>query len=1003
MTPILPRVYNIAPGGDFLDVLAKNILHGFPHEGDSPRVPLSRWTILLPTRRAARQLGQTLLNASKQKAILLPTIKPIGDLDQDQISNKNIITNLPNAITPSGQFFTILSLLGNWSAENPHITLAQEIAKSRPQAIALANSLVKLVDQIETEEVNFDKISEVYEADLSEHRNSILSLLSVVKSELPKQLHTENLIGPSEKRNRAIRLEAELIAQGEQNWPIIAAGSTGTIPATRALLLAIAKHRLGAVILPGLDSTMDDQAWTTLKPDHPQSSLKNLLNEFGLKRSEVSNLSLGNQSRNFLSSELMRPTETADQWNKVLNANRDTIYGATENMKLIEAPDRHLEARSIALILRSVLEVPNQTGALVTPDRDLAGRVRAELRRWNIEIDDSAGEPLVQSGLAALAQRLIQAFSANFSPASILSLLHHPLCDLGLDRSKMLASLNNLEIAVLRNYGVGENLRDLQSALDRTRLASLNAQRLHPLAGRLVETDWHDMQDLLSRITKLADGVDLHEVGSFKQHLSMFLESLQKCTTLAPENTAENQAFAEIIFEIEHEAHRIPESGFSNSLALILEILRKQMIDRQGSSHPRLIIYGLLEARMMPCDILILGGLNETKWPAQPDPGPWLNRPMRDIFGIQQPEREIGVSAHDFTQALGYNKVFLTWSKRVAAAPLIPSRWILRLKAVLQVAGIDPKDLHDQSWIEWSKAIDEAEKLLPHAKPKPTPPIAARRKQISVTEVETLIRDPYAVYARRVLKLEPLPQLSRQADAALRGTLFHSAINEWNKFERARQSHDSLDILLKAGQHAFAPFISDTDIASFWWPRFVRMASWLTNEENQYRIGVKLTETEIFGSVEFDIGQEKHTLYGTADRIDILESGFARIVDYKTGNPPSSKQVTSGFNPQLPLEAAILAFGKFGQLPSVQTDMLDYITVSGGKEAGEIKSITPTNGLSVAEIAEQKFFDLKKLLLSYQNPSQPYLPRVSPFKEEGEGDYDHLSRFREWMLGGEKL
>ena len=672
-------------------------------------------------------------------------------------------------------------------------------------------------------------------------------------------------------------------------------------------------------------------------------------------------------------------------------------------MKLIEAPDRHLEARSIALILRSVLEIPNQTGALVTPDRDLAVKVRAELRRWNIEIDDSAGEPLIHSGPAALAQRLIQAFSASFSPASILSLLNDPLCDLGLDRRAMLHVLNTLEIAVLRNYGVGENLESLQLALDRARLASLNAERAHPIAAKLIESDWQAAQELLSRIFGITGGITLHEVAPFKQHLSKFLNCLQKCAIKILENSRETRAFEDIMSQMDQEAHRIPALTFLDSITLILDILRKQTIDRSISTHSRLAIYGLLEARMMPCDVLVLGGLNETKWPAQPDPGPWLNRPMRDIFGLQQPEREIGVAAHDFAQALGYKTVYLTWSKRIATSPIVPSRWILRLKAVLQAAKLDPQGLQDQSWVEWAKAVDDAKELRPTAKPKPVPPVRARPKCISVTEVEKLMRDPYAVYARRVLKLEPLTQLSKQSDAALRGTLFHNAISEWNRDQSSGPQKDSLGVLLKAAQRAFAPYLSDVEVASFWWPRFIRTARWLVNAEHGYRLGVKSIETEIFGSVEFEIAGEKHTLYGTADRIDIFESGSARIIDYKTGHPPSSKQVTTGLNPQLPLEAAILAFGKFANLASFQTTALDYISVSGGKEAGEIKSIVPTNGQSVAELASQKCLDLKKLLASYQNAAQPYFPRVAPFKEEGEGDYDHLSRFREWMLGGDKL
>ena len=1001
MTPRLPRVYNIASGGDFLDVLAHYILNGFPYESGAPRVALSRWTILLPTRRAAKQLGLTLLRATGQRAILLPQIRPIGDLDDAQALNQD--AELPASISSTGQFFTILSLLDQWAKENPLIVLAQEIINSQTQAIALATSLVKLVDQIETEEVNLAKIGEAYEADLSEHRNAILSLLSIIRNELPKRLHEESLLSRPDHRNRALRGEAKRIAQGSQRYPIIAAGSTGTIPATRALLRAIAEHPCGAVILPGLDQYMDDQAWLSIKADHPQHSLKNLLEEFNLARSEVTNLGLGNENRSFLASELMRPTETADQWSTILIVNKTKITATIENLKMIEAPDRHLEARSIALILRGALEKSGQTAALVTPDRDLAGRVKAELKRWNIEIDDSAGEPLTHYGRAALTERIVEIFSSNFSPASILSLLNNPLCDLGLVRSDLIQTVNNLEIAVLRNYCVGDGLLGLQSAFERARLIFLSGKRAHTLTAKLDETQWQSMQGLINRIAGLANGVDPNKKLSFQKQFSIFLECVQKCAEGIRSDTAENDSFAEIMDEIAGEAHRLPPCTFQDAGAVILNILRNKTISRNVSTHPRLAIYGLLEARMMPCDILVLGGLNETKWPAQPDPGPWLNRPMRDIFGLQQPEREIGVSAHDFTQGLSYAQVYLTWSKRVDAAPLIPSRWILRLKAILQAAGLSLQELADHSWVEWAKALDEAEYLRPIEKPKPAPSLKARPIRISVTEVEKLIRDPYAVYARRVLKLEPLPPLARAADAALRGTLFHNAINEWNKLQPDALHKKNLEILLSAGERAFGPFLSDTEISAFWWPRFQKMARWLSNNEIDYRGGVKHVKTEISGSLEFVISGQQFTLYGTADRIDILENGQARILDYKTGAPPSSKQVTSGLSPQLPLEAAILKYGKFENLAQLEITSLDYVSVSGSKDSNEVTQIIPSDGLSIAELVDQKYADLKRLLTSYHNSTQAYLPRVAPFREEGELDYDHLSRFREWMLGGEKM
>jgi ATP-dependent helicase/nuclease subunit B len=998
MSRLQPRVFNIAPGGDFLEILARNILTGFPFIGDKLKQPLSNWTILLPTRRAARQLGIILLKQSGQKATILPRIRPIGDFEDETPSFSQ--TELPLGISPVGHFLTLFSLVKKWSNENPVIELAKEISNSPAQTIALTNSLLQLLNQSETEEISLEKLNDVYDADLSEHRHAILSLLSTVKIELPKKLYDLNLLGPQERRSRMILMEAENIRNGNFTGPIIAAGSTGTIPATRELLKAIANHEMGAVVLPGLDNIMEEQAWTTLKPDHPQFALKKLIETIEIPRVEIPLLSAGRGDRNFLTSELMRPTEHAHLWRDTVATGRSSIESSLVGLQLIEAPDMHIEARAIALILRNALATPSQTAALVTPSRDLAKRVKAELKRWNIEIDDTASEPLTKFGLASLAERLAEASADGFSISSLLSLLNHPDCNMGLPREELIRSVRNLEIAVFRNYGVQVGLSGLSQIFERARLAHKNKQRAHILVSNLTDDDWLQMHSVVQAITSILAPLLKPQTLPFAQQLKFFFETLNACAPTHQSMLPENIAFDELRAEIESHADVLPPCNFAMASTLIINIVKGGTFKNFTNQHPRLAIYGLLEARMMPADILIMGALNETKWPAQPDPGPWVNRPMRDIIGLQQPEREIGVSAHDFTQGFGYAKVYMSFSKRVEGAPLVPSRWILRMKAVLQIANLEIKPDTNVDWLKLAKEIDDPNGMRPVSKPKPKPQRETRPKRISVTEVEKLIRDPYGIYARRILKLEPLPDMARKADPTLRGTLFHEAISAWNEKQITQLSPNSLDILLAAGEDVFAPFANDPEITSFWWPRFKKMASWLVENEKEYRANVAGIHTELSGELEFEIDSEPYLLYGRADRIDILSSGLARIIDYKTGEPPSSEQVTSGLSPQLPLEAAILAQGKFGNLKPIKTEMLEYIHISGGRVAGEVKAVKPKDGSTITELSARHLAGLKSLLTDYGNPDQPYIPRVAPKTDEDELEYDHLSRFKEWLLGG---
>jgi ATP-dependent helicase/nuclease subunit B len=1001
MSKIEPSVFSIAPGSGFLHVLAREILNGFPLAKSKERPPLSQWIILLPTRRAARELTNILAEIAGSKGSLLPRIKPIGDLDEDQLVGDDEQGDLPQAISRTGELFTLLALLDTWAKDNPQIVLAQEIHGSHVQSLGLATSLLKLLTQIETEENDFSKLGEAFDADLSEHRNVILSLIGLLKVEFPKKLAAYNLMSPTERRNRLIRLEAKRISDGAVKGPIIAAGSTGTIPATRALLKAISQHSQGAVILPGLDRDIDEETWNEITPEHPQHSLKTLTFELGILPKDVKPLGIGFEKRNWLASEIMRPANTAEQWHKILKDRKSDMAVALQNLHLLEAPDRHSEARSIALIFRHALETPHQKAALITPDRDLAKRVKAELTRWNIVIDDSAGEPLVQFGLASLVARLLDCVTVDFTPASLLNLLTHQDCSLGMERELFLKRLRQLEVAVLRGYGNATGLEALNLCFEKALMAKNKRQRSHTLVAALQEDDWQGLQNFVLLICSTLKPLSQSRAAALNAHLDIINTCITALAPIADQTLPENIAFTAIIAGLKSESIRHPICSFAAASVLVLHFLRNEPHRETKGSHPRLAIYGVLEARLIPADVVILGGLNEGKWPAQPDPGPWLNRPLRTIFGMQQPEREIGVSAHDFTQGFGHAQVYLTWSKRIAGSPQIPSRWILRLQTVMLASGMNPEIAQDQKWIALAKALDEPNEVVPFSKPMPTPPVDARPTSFSVSAIEQLIRDPYAIYASKVLRLQPLPPLAQAADAPLRGTLFHEAINNWNLRQPQTLADDSLDILIDEGRKAFAPLMADTEVASFWWPRFLRMANWLVEQEAEFRQDLTSVHAEIDGRLEFEVEGVSHSLTARADRIDILENGEARIIDYKTGQPPTAPQAISGMKPQLPLEAAILALQGFTKLAGIKTSALIYLHISGAADEGKSSSITLKNELSLTELGLSHLAELKVLLQDYRNAMQAYFPRANMFKEDDKSDYDHLSRFAEWILAGD--
>ena len=412
-----PRVFTIPADVPFLPSLARAILAGgFPAPDGEPPGPLelSQWTVLLPTRRAVRALTTAFLAAGGGRALILPRIRPLGDVDEDEFAFSpsepdGIPFAVPPAIPETHQLFLLARLIDEWLADHASGQLARTLIGHPGQVFGLARSLIRLIDSFETEELSLDALGRLLGPDFAAHRQAMLEFLNIIRTRLPQELEAAGLTGRAERRSVLLREEARRLASGPYARPIIAAGSTGTIPATAHLLKAIAGLPQGAVVLPGLDQILDKESWqeTAVEEGHPQHGINRLLHEIGIGREDVMSLpgiarERPGLPRLWLASELMRPVATSDRWKAALAASSEMLPAAFAGLEIIEAPDETREALVAALILRSALERPGLTASLITPDRRLARRVKSELRRWGIEAVELRG----RAGRAATGRNL---------------------------------------------------------------------------------------------------------------------------------------------------------------------------------------------------------------------------------------------------------------------------------------------------------------------------------------------------------------------------------------------------------------------------------------------------------------------------------------------------------------------------------------------------------------------------------------------------------------------
>lgn len=1002
MVSRLPRVFTVSPDQPFLEVLARAVRAGFPRASGpapDPMAELPAWTILLPTRRAVRELEQIFMRLAGGRGALLPRIRPLGDIDEDLFQPEPDLADasgLPPAMSQAGRELLLMSLIDDWAAANPHLALAAEIAEAPTRAQGLAASLAEFIDGLETEDVDAQRIRDLFDLETARHRDAILSFLTIVQQHLPNRLLQRGFMGRKARQSRVLLQEALRLAETPPDGPVIAAGSTGSIPATRTLLKAISHLPQGAVVLPGLDLDLDEASWTAAGPQHPQFILKQLLSDFGVARSQISRLpGSGSGPRVTLAQEAMRPPETSDLWRSEVPARQPELREAFRHLALVEAADRNEESLVIALMLREVLETPGATANLITPDRDLARRVKQDLKRWAIDIDDSAGEPLIAYASGAFTGLLLDAIDADFSAESLNALFLHPLCSAGLEPLLAQRAAQTVDLALFRGgTGLGPP-SDWAAALLRIQTGVAGNRHAHPSVAGLSVADWGAAEAFLHNVASCLTPLDLSGTQPFAQHVQALTACLDNLAGPALYDGETGTLMQTVVTQLaEDAAHASP-----CSMARVTGFVRRQLtlmpFRPQRAVNPRLAILGLLEARLLRADVHILGGLNESVWPALPDSGPWLNRPMRETVGLQLPERSIGQTAHDFVQALGADNVRLVWARRIGDAPAIPSRWVLRLRMIASKIAAEPAA---RPWLRWARALDAAERGQPCAKPKPQPPVDARPRRLSVTQIETLIRDPYAIYARHVLKLQPLDPPSTLPGPALRGTLFHQAIGDFLTRYPDHLPEDSFAALLDCARPLFAAFEAVPLVTALWWPRFISIARWLAEEEIAARPGIRHVHAEAGAAIDLETPAGPFRLTGRADRIDILTDGTARIIDYKTGAVPSGEQIKAGLAPQLPLEAAMLKRGAFRGIGPQSTSAIVHVKLRGGDDAGEV--LVPSLKEPVEATAERSWQGLLQLLGQYAVESQAYLPRAILLLEDDVSDYDHLSRYREWVLAG---
>ncbi|MGD9638833.1 MAG: double-strand break repair protein AddB [Alphaproteobacteria bacterium] len=974
------NVYNISLARSFLDALASKILNYV----DDNLLALCDITIFLPNRRACRSLAEAFLRLSAGKVILLPKILSLGDIDDDDLtllSTKEI--EIPPAINELEKKLILSKLIkAKFEAKDNPI--------SYDTALSLASELSKLLNEVINEGADLDKINDLIPQEFAEHWQETIDFLSIITTYWQPILEEKGCIESAERRQRLIDEQINYWHHNPPQNTVIMAGFSGFQPIISQMMNTVANLDKGLVVFYGLDFLLSDDAYSHIEENHPQYGIKRFLEKLELSRFDVSELDfldlelknnghIFNQSRVKLCSEIMLPAENTKDWLEADGIDDEAVSG----LNVINFKDHREEALGIALMMRQALETKGKTAALVTPDRNLARSVAAELERWHITLDDSAGKPLTKTPIGIFILLTAEMVIKDFAPKELLSALKHPFSCGGISAPAFRSMVRKLEIAVLRGVCPTNGINGLKTALIRFCTEHNKSDEL---------SSWLDE---LSAKAQLFYDLCQKETASFKELLKAHMEFIEELASDDQEKgyfklwrNDDGEAAAEFISSLYEKADLLPTIRPQEYFGIISNLMSPQNVRSKYHSHNRLAILGLMEARLQRYDLMIMGSVNEEIW-STVNTDPFMNRKMRSEIGLPSPDCYLGFMAYDFAANFCAPRVVITRAGKENGSPTTCSRWLLKLSAIIDILELNDVFNANSKSSELLKyyisAIDKPEKIEAIAPPAPCPPVESRPRKLAVTGIETLMRDPYAIYAKHILKIKALDNIAKEPEAKEFGSLIHEIIADF-----LAGSSRSLENLLQIGRSKFDAEQYPASIKSFWWQDFLSIASWLINEENNHQGAIKKSFCEIKGGFNFAASLAPFELYAIADRINLLTDNTLEIVDYKTGTIPSKKHILAGFSPQLPLEVVIAEQGGFKELQGYLVSDVCFWELKGREKS---KKISKTE---VIEQAERAFEGLKALINAFDNPATPYQSRPHPTYAPKYSDYQHLARVKEW-------
>ena len=958
------NIYNIQASKSFLQSLITGIIAKF---GSDP-IDICKIKILLPTKRACRMFDETYLEMMDYKPCVIPKTYPIGDLGEDEIIIENFLQEAP-------EFY--LKVRSPISDFEQHIILAKLIQKHHKtkklnllDSMDLATSLISFYADFKRDEIEFSELNKLEMFDISEGWQEMLEFLKIVTEEYPKYLLSIKKSDPVTYRNYLINMMSEIWQKNPPSHPVIIAGSTGSIAVTRKLIKTIYSMKNGYVILPSVDLSLDEETWNILDLTHPGYMLKQLLDYVGIDRNDViewDGSTINEENAKFMHA-VFTPSFLTYKWH-LLEKNLKP-----HNFKLIECEKLSSEAQVISLIIRDFIEEDaSKKAIIVTNNQDLAKIIRTYVKRWDLNIENSAGDKISETKIGKIFTLAAEMLNSNFEASETLALLKHVLDS---DDDK----LSLFEKIVFRDLKLKNGLNSIYKKLEQDPEILLWFKDFIARGSEFISyrNKTSNFNEILIAHIKFIENI---YGGREKLYQGKIGEKFHACLTM--------------LLGVSEQINKVSFSEYSR---IFQNFMNSQTIRIPDNTYPNIKILSPIEARHIDADLVIIAGVNETVWPRSIPTNPWMSKAMRKELGLSPEEHIISLSAHDFYKLCHMKNVIITYSNYIDGSPSTPSRWIQRIRALAEYLSIENDLKPDKPFLEWARAIDFSGKYEPISAPSPVPALNIRPRKLSVTQIEKLIRNPYAIYASSILNLKKLTPLEKEPDNADFGSFIHKVLDSYNKqYDKISDNHE--EFLLNIAKKILEDY-REFEIYDFWRQRFLNISKWFLEYDSKERKNHQIY-SEISGKISFETANGPFTLTAKADRIAIDKYDNISIIDYKTGYLPSLHDSNNFLSPQLSLEGLIATRNGFKSLDigvNYSITSLTYILLKASENSSEIRHIKNSEdaGEEMQQFITLTSHNLQELILKYDNPATSYQAYPDKKIAPSYDDYEHLSRVKEW-------